>query len=166
MKRLLAALVLFAIPALCADDAIVSTLVKHWQTSKTYTIAIAEQMPEDGYTFKPTLAEMSFGQQMAHIAGANAFFLSKVTGTASPIGKPEKMDKASVIKMLNDSFDYVIKSVQSMTAEQFAKESDFGEGKMSGLGVVLLGLDHTTHHRGQCIVYLRVNGIKPADYRY
>lgn len=166
MKRLLAALVVFAIPALCADDALVSTLVKHWQTSKAYTIAIAEQMPEDGYASKPNPDEMTFGQQMAHIAGANAFFMSKITGTESPITKPDKMDKASVIKLLNDSFNYTIKSVQGLTAEQLAKVSDFGEGKMSGLDAVLLGLDHTTHHRGQCIVYLRVKGIKPTNYQY
>jgi uncharacterized damage-inducible protein DinB len=166
MKRLLAALVLFAIPALCADDALVSTLVKHWQTSKAYTIAIAEQMPEDGYASKPNPDEMTFGGQLAHIAQANAFFLSKVSGTESPIGKPEKMDKATVIKLLNDSFDYTIKSVQGLTPEQLAKVTDFGEGKMSGLDAILLALDHTTHHRGQCIVYLRVKGIKPTDYRY
>ena len=166
MKRLLAVLVAFAIPALCADDAIVSTLVKHWQTSKAYTIAIAEQMPEDGYAFKPNAEEMTFGGQLVHLAVANGFFVSKVVGTPSHIGKPEKMDKASVIKLLNDSFDYTIKSVQSLTAEQLAKVSDFGEGEMSGLDAVLLGLDHTTHHRGQCIVYLRVKGIKPTNYRY
>jgi uncharacterized damage-inducible protein DinB len=166
MKRLLAILIAFAIPALCADDALMSTLVKHWQTSKAYTIAVAEQMPEDGYASKPNPEEMTFAQQMAHIAGANAFFLSKITGTESPISKPDKMDKATVIKMLNDSFDYVIKSVQSLTPEQLATVTDFGEGKMSGLDAVLLGLDHTTHHRGQCIVYLRVKGIKPTDYRY
>jgi len=166
VKRLLAVLVAFAIPALCADDAIVSTLVKHWQTSKAYTIAIAEQMPEDGYAFKPNAEEMTFGGQLVHLAVANGFFVSKVVGTPSHIGKPEKMDKASVIKLLNDSFDYTIKSVQSLTAEQLAKVSDFGEGEMSGLDAVLLGLDHTTHHRGQCIVYLRVKGIKPTNYRY
>lgn len=166
MKRLLAVLVAFAIPALCADDALVSTLVRHWQISKTYTLAIAEQMPEEGYTFKPNPEEMTFGGQLVHLAVANGFFVSKVVGTPSHIGKPEKMDKASVIKMLNDSFDYVIKSVQGLTAEQLAKVSDFGEGKMSGLDAVLLGLDHTTHHRGQCIVYLRVKGIKPTNYQY
>ncbi len=166
MKRLLAVLALFAIPALCAEDALVSKLVKHWQTSKAYTIAIAEQMPDSDYGFKPNPDEMTFAQQMLHIAGANGFFMSKVSGTESPIKKPEKMDKATVVKMLNDSFDYVIKTVQAMTPEQLEKVSDFGEGKMSGLDAIMLGLDHTTHHRGQCIVYLRVKGIKPTNYQY
>jgi len=166
MKRLLAVLIAFAIPALCADDMLVSKLIKRWQTSKTYTIAIAEQMPEDGYASRPNPEEMTFAEQLVHIASANAFFLSKVTGTASPVAKPDKMDKAAVIKMLSDSFDYVIKSVQGLTPEQLSQVIDFGEGKMSGIDAIMLGLDHTTHHRAQCIVYLRVKGIKPTNYQF
>ena len=166
MKRLLAALVLFAIPALCADDAMTSKLVKHWQTSKAYTLAIAEQMPEDLYAFKPNADEMTFGGQLVHIAQANGFFVSKIAGTASPIGKPDKMDKASVVKLVGDSYDFVIKSIGSLTPEQLHAELELEGMKMNGLDALMLAADHTTHHRAQCVVYLRVKGIKPADYRY
>jgi uncharacterized damage-inducible protein DinB len=165
MKRLLAVLVAFAIPALCADD-MVSKLVKHWQTSKAYTLAIAEQMPEDGYAFKPNPEEMTFGGQLVHIAQANGFFLSKISGTTSPIGKPDKMDKATVVKLVGDSYDYVIKSIGSLTPEQLHAELHLEGTTMTGYEALLFAADHTTHHRGQCIVYLRVKGIKPADYRY
>jgi uncharacterized damage-inducible protein DinB len=166
MKRLLAVLVAFAIPALCADDAVISKLVKHWQISKEYTLAIAEQMPEDGYAFKPSPEEMTFGGQLVHLAVANGFFVAKVVGTPSHIGKPEKMDKASVIKLLNDSYDYVIASIGALTPAQLDKEFEAEGMKTNGLGVLMLAADHTTHHRAQCIVYLRVKGIKPAEYRY
>jgi uncharacterized damage-inducible protein DinB len=166
MRRLLTALVAFAIPALCADSTLIPMLVKHWQTSKTYTVALAEQMPEEGYASKPNPDEMTFGAQLAHIARGNAFFLSKVAGTPSPIGKPENLDKATVIKMLNDSYDYVIKSIQGLTPEQLGAEVDLGFMKLSGLETVLFSMDHTAHHRGQCVVYLRVKGIKPADYQF
>ncbi len=166
MKRLLAALVLFAIPALCADNPMVSNLVKHWQTSKAYTLAIADQMPEDGYAFKPNPDEMTFGGQLVHIAQANGFFLSKISGTPSPIGKPDKLDKASVMKLVGDSYDYVIKSIGSLTPEQLHAELQLEGTTMTGFDALMFAADHTTHHRGQCIVYLRVKGIKPADYRY
>jgi uncharacterized damage-inducible protein DinB len=39
-----------------------------------------------------------------------------------------------------------------------------GDERMSALEVVLFAFDHMEHHRGQCIVYLRVKGIKPVDY--
>ncbi len=166
MKRLLAVLVAFALPALCAEDVLVSHLVKHWQTSKAYTLAIAEQMPEDGYAFKPNPAEMTFGEQMVHIAQANGFFAATIVGATPPIGKPASMDKASVIKTLNDSYDYVIKTIGSLTPEQLHAEVELEHMKMTGLDALMLASDHTTHHRAQCIVYLRVKGIKPADYRF
>jgi uncharacterized damage-inducible protein DinB len=166
MKKLLAVLIAFAIPALCADDAMVSKLVKHWQTSKAYTLAIADQMPEDGYAFKASPEEMTFAGQLVHIAQANGFFLSKVSGTQSPIGKPDKMDKATVVKLVGDSYDYVIKSIGSLTPEQLHAELELEGMKMNGFDALMLAADHTTHHRGQLIVYLRVKGIKPADYRF
>ncbi len=166
MKKLLAVLVAFAIPALCADDALIPRLVRHWQTSKAYTLAIADQMPEDGYASKPNPDEMTFAEQLVHIARANGFFVSKVAGTPSPIGKPDKMDKATVMKLVSDSYDYVIKSIGSLTPEQLGKEVELEGMKLNGLEALMLASDHTTHHRGQCIVYLRVKGIKPADYRF
>jgi uncharacterized damage-inducible protein DinB len=166
MKRFLTALALLAIPALCADESLIPKLVQHWQTSKTYTLAIAEQMPEEGYASKPNPDEMTFAGQLVHLAMANAHFASKVAGTESPIAKPEKLDKASVIKLLNDSFDYTIKSIQGLSPEQLGKEADLGWAKMSGLDALMLAADHTTHHRAQCVVYLRVKGIKPVDYQF
>ena len=108
---------------------------------------------------------MTFGGQLVHIAQANGFFVSKIAGTPSPIGKPDKMDKASVVKLVGDSYDYVIKSIGSLTPEQFHAELELEGMKMNGLDALMLAADHTTHHRAQCIVYLRVKGIKPADYR-
>jgi uncharacterized damage-inducible protein DinB len=166
MRRFLAIAVALALPALCADQSMVPSLVKHLKISKEYTVQVAEKMPADAYAFKPNDAQMTFGEQIAHIAGANAYFLSAVAGTKSPIGKPAAMDKATVIKMLNDSFDYVIKTTEALTPEQLSKEIDTPDGKMSGVEAVMFSMDHTTSHRGQCIVYLRVKNIAPPQYQY
>ena len=167
MKRLLAVLIAAAVPALCVDDsALVSTLVKHWKTSKAYTIAIAEKMPDDGYASKPNPAEMTFAAQLEHIADSNAFFFSKITDAKFPLAKAETHDKASVIKRLNDSFDYAIKSVEALTPAQLHQSIELEGGKMTGLEALLLAMDHTSHHRGQCIVYLRVKNIAPPDFQF
>jgi uncharacterized damage-inducible protein DinB len=167
MRRLLAVLIAAAVPALCVDDStLVSTLVKHWKTSKAYTIAIAEKMPEDGYASKPNPAQMTFAAQMEHIATANAFFFARITDGKSPLATAETHDKASVIKMLNASFDYAIKSVAALTPAQLDGLIDLEGGKMTGLEGVMLAMDHTAHHRGQCIVYLRVRNIAPPQYQF
>lgn len=166
ITRTITSLLLLVLPAVAGDNPMTSMLAKHWQTSKEFTIAVAEQMPAENYSFKPNPAQMSFGEQMAHIASANAFFFSIPGGAKSPIGKPADYEKATVIKMLNDSFDYCANLLPAFTPEQLHKTYDSPDGKMTGIEIILFALDHTTHHRGQTEVYLRVKNIKPTDYRY
>jgi uncharacterized damage-inducible protein DinB len=140
--------------------------VDHWKTSKKYVIALAEQMPAADYGFKPNPAEMSFGEQMAHIAGSNAFFFATLSGQKDPIGKSVNFDKPTVVKMLNDSYDFCIAALAALPHERMHETFDTPEGKMSGVELLLFATDHTAHHRGQCIVYLRLKNIKPADYQF
>src|SRR5579862_3520773 len=98
-KTALLAGAIFVAPALAQE--VPGKLVDHWKTSKKYVLALAEQMPAADYSFKPNPDEMSFGQQMAHIAGANTFFFATISGQKDPLGKPENFDKATVVKRLN-----------------------------------------------------------------
>ena len=120
MRRLTFLFILLAIPALAGEN-LVPKLVQHWKTSKAYTLAIAKQMPEDGYGFKPNPDQMSFKEQMMHIAQMNEYFLGRITGRKPAAAKPLKLDKESVIQYLNASFDDVIQSVGRMTAKQADK---------------------------------------------
>ena len=43
---------------------------------------------------------------------------------------------------------------------------DTGDGKMTMMEGVLLALDHTAHHRAQTLVYLRLKGIVPTEYKF
>ncbi len=164
-KNLAVLFILMAVPVLAADINLAPKLAEHWKTSKAYIVAIAEQMPASDYGFKPVDAQMSFGEQMAHIASSNLWFL-KFSGADVKLKEPEKKDKESVIKYLNESFDAAIKIVEGLTPEQLNKETKLEGMKMSGFEAVLFGMDHITHHRGQCIVYLRLKNNKPADYRF
>ncbi len=154
------------LPALAQEGGLPSAIVDHWKTSKKYVIALAEQMPAEDYSFKPNKDEMSFGEQMAHIAGANSFFVATLSGEKDPIAKPTKFDKASVLKTLNESYDFCIKALGSVQHERMMQTFDSPAGKMTGMELLLLATDHTAHHRGQCIVYLRLKNIKPTQYEF
>ena len=156
----------FLLPGLAQETDVTSKLADHWKTSKKYVIALAEQMPAEDYGFKPNPDEMSFGQQMAHIAGANAYFFSTLTGQKNPLGKPDKFDKETVIKLLNTSYDFVIAALGNLDMERMHQTFDGPMGKTTGVELLLLATDHTAHHRGQCIVYLRAKGIKPVSYEF
>lgn len=169
MYRSLTTLLLGAalvLPVLGQEEGMPPQLVDHWKTSKKYMLALAEQMPAADYSFKPNPAEMSFGEQMAHIAGSNSYFFATLSGQKDPLGKPTNFEKATVIKMLNDSYDFVISAMGTIKHDTMMKTFDGEGGKMTGMEMMLLAVDHTAHHRGQCIVYLRAKNIKPADYQF
>lgn len=95
---------------------------------------------------------MTFKEQLLHIAGMNEYFISKITGTKPPLRKPMTLDKARVIRALNESFDYAIQTVGSLTHDRADQHIE----------TLLLAMDHTTHQRGQCVVYLRARGRVPV----
>ena len=86
--------------------------VHDWTISKQFTLDVANAMPAELYTFKPNPDEMTFGEQIMHIAGANVFRFHEITGVKPPFEfDPANLppsDKASAVKMLEQSFDYVI----------------------------------------------------------
>jgi uncharacterized damage-inducible protein DinB len=167
MKTVLLSLaVLVAAPVFAQENPLLAKLATHWATSKTFTLAVADQMPAADYSFKPNPEQMSFGEQMAHIATSNAYFFSMLTGEKSPIAKPADYQKATVEKLLGDSFDYCAAILPKLTEEQLHKTYDTPDGKMTGIEIILFAMDHTAHHRGQTEVYLRVKGIKPTDYQF
>ena len=148
--------------------------VRDWQISKQFTIDVANAMPAELYNFKPNSEEMSFGEQMIHIAGSNIFRFNQITGIKPPFvfdpAKPPASDKQSVLKLLEQSFDYVIDVLPKITAEQLQRTwhipSWKGRNDPDGRAMVLNMFVHTAHHRAQCEVYLRAKGIKPPDYTF
>lgn len=139
-----------------------------WQNAKAYSVEMAELMPEEHYGFKPVTEIMSFGEQVVHTASATYFFVSKLAGGENP-GKGFKAEgktKAEIIKYLKDSFEYGEKALAGFTDADASKVFTLWEGeKRIGAWAFLLARDHITHHRGAMVIYLRLKGIKPAEYR-
>lgn len=141
-------------------------MVKHWETAREFTMAVADAMPADSYDFKPNPEEMNYGALMEHIALANASYVARAAGVKSPISKPSGTDKETAKKTLTESFDFCIKTIKSLTPEQMNHMVGPEGHQMSGREAVWGGFTHMAHHRGQAEVYLRVKGIKPPTYMY
>ena len=149
-----------------SNDSLVTQLFRKWENAKLYALKMAELMPEEYYDFKPVPEEMSFREQLLHIAqnmqwlSTSYFFQDK-----NKIGKNTDMkDKASVIKVLSDAYDMGLAAHKSITSKQLDEMVDFFAGPMTRRQILILMHDHQSHHLGQIIVYLRLKGIKPPDY--
>ena len=157
---------LFVGQGLFAQSVLVDALVKHWQSSKELTLAVADAMPDDGYSFKATPAEMSFGEQMNHIAQADSNYCSLAFGDKSPMEKPAGSTKATAVKNLTAEFDYCISGIQKMTDSDLTKTVMARGNSITKFELLWGGFTHTAHHRGQAEVYLRLKGITPPAYKF
>jgi uncharacterized damage-inducible protein DinB len=148
--------------------------IRDWQISKQLTLQVADAMPAEFYDFKPNAEEMTFGEQIVHVAFSNVIRFQQISGIQPPFPfDPNKMpatDKKSAVKILEQSFDYVINVLPQVTSEQLKRTWHIPSWKdrldPDARAMMMNMLVHTAHHRAQCEVYLRVKGIKPPDYEF
>lgn len=171
MRHILLTIVLTAVSVALAHQPahaqdIKAIVVKHLTTSRDFTLKVADQMPEADYAFKLTAPQMSFAEQMAHLASDQAAILSPLTGAKPSPSKPASMNKKDVMAYVRQSFDATIAIVSKLTPEQISRSYQGFGGSTTGLEVLMFVLDHTTHHRASAEMYLRAKGITPAEYEF
>jgi hypothetical protein len=133
--------------------------VHDWKISKQFTLDVANSMPAEFYGFKPNPEEMSFGEQMGHIADSSVFRFEQITGIKTPyvldFSKPLPSDKNAVIKRLEMSFDYVIAVLPQITPEQLTRtwHIESWKGRTEP--------DWTSHD----LEYVRPHGASPRTVR-
>lgn len=131
-------------------------LLSALQTSRSYTLAVADAMPEAQYGFRPVDEVWSFGELMHHIAYGihwweQNFIRMEETEWEPPAAVPEK---AGIRAALEKAYEVL---EQSMKGKQLATEAENGFHST---------LHHIAHHRGQAVTYLRCNHIAPPEYVY
>ena len=159
-----AGLLAVAEPARAQD--ISAIVVKHLTTSRDFTLKVADQMPDADYGFKLTPPQMSFAEQMAHLADDQANLLAPFSGAPPKPSKPASMSKKDVMAYVRQSFDQTIATVSKLTPAQVSRTYQAFGGSMTGLELLMFVLDHTTHHRASAEMYLRAKGIVPAEYTF
>ena len=70
-RTAIACVALAGLPAFAQVD-IKTVVLKHLETSRDFTLKVADQMPEADYGFKLTPPQMSFAEQMTHLAQEQA----------------------------------------------------------------------------------------------
>jgi uncharacterized damage-inducible protein DinB len=130
-------------------------------------VSLAQAIPADKYTWRPSEGVRSIAEMFLHVSGANYGIPTMVTGVAPAAGyqkdgfEKSTTDKAKIIEQLNKSFAYAISVVQGMSNGDFARpEKKLGPEANSG-DVVYLLVTHAHEHLGQAIADARMNGIVP-----
>lgn len=174
----LLSLVLLAVssaPAQGWDNAFAEQLrddfLVHWQSTREYTLAVLDAMPEGGLHSKPTQEQRPFLEQLTHAANSQAGYFSTFAkeGMPRPEGPPADAGRDEARAFLVRSFDYVERVLSALTEEDFARRSiPFGRRGVphTAQDLFLRAYMHTAHHRGQAVVYLRLQGVAPPAWQF
>ncbi len=142
-----------------------------WDGAKRNLQGSAEQMPEADYAFKPTEQVRTFGQIVAHVAGANYIFCAAAKGEKSPFSEDhfEKNAprKADIVKGLADSIAYcdaAYKALSDTTAGE-SISMPFGMGNGPRASALMRNTGHVQEHYGNLVTYFRIKGMVPPSSR-
>jgi uncharacterized damage-inducible protein DinB len=140
-----------------------------WEGSKRNLTRSAELMPEGDYGFRPVDTVRTFGQILAHVAGANYVFCSAARGEKSPHEEAafEKTatTRAQIITALNDSIAYCDTAYAALDDKRAGETIDlpFGMGKGARALPLMLNTGHLQEHYGNLVTYFRVKGMVPPS---
>jgi uncharacterized damage-inducible protein DinB len=134
-------------------------------------------MPADKFGFAPSAAIFvpgqttefatvrTFAQQATHVAEANYFFYSTVSGLkpdADPRAILKLTKKDDVVAALAGSFAFAHKAIATLTpANSFEVIKSPEPGFQTRATLAAFGIAHGFDHYGQMVEYLRMNGIVP-----
>ena len=154
-----------------SGDRVAQSIRQVWENAKRNIRESADVMPEATYSFQPTKDVRTFGQILAHIAGANYIFCAAARGEKSPHAEDafEKTatTRAAIIKALDASLAYCDRAYTGVTDAQLSDpiEMPFGMGKDIRARALLSNVDHLNEHYGNLVTYFRINGIVPPSSR-
>jgi len=143
-------------------------------------LAVAEEMPDDKYSFRPSTGESgevrTFGEQLRHVAAVQWVVGAAVLGEKPPVdvgndddGPMGMTSKADILKYVKESFAYIGRAIASINdanaLEIVPHPYDPASTKLTRLALAAGYACHGWEHYGQMVVYQRMNGIVPPPSR-
>jgi len=151
-------------------------MANSWRTVRKNTIQVAEDIPEDKFSFRAAPDTMSIGEVLAHLAAtphwANQchFVDQKVAVTMDDFGKwmgevsvvsKSLASKAEIVAALKADGEAFAAGLESMTDEKLAEKVTFPNGEKTRFEMLLGVKEHEMHHRAQLFLMERMIGIVP-----
>ena len=149
-----------------------------WNQIGNKLIAMAKDFPADKYDFKVQEDQRSFAQNLVHVAAVDYDLISRVAGShiGPDFGKDKHNPPPEAFKTKAD----IVKLLESAVADGAAlikQQGDAGLDQTMPFGwetgrhtvhvsyIWLTGIEHTTEHFGQLVVYYRANNLVPPESR-
>jgi len=142
-----------------------------WLEARDHCLAVANAMPEELYTYKPTEVSKTFAEQMVHIAHTVELLTQRyVQGMEVKPNTPDasKMTKVEIIKLLEAGFNYTTNVIYTIEQEKLNETClMYHSGNTVSRALAFIYVqDHMANHRAKANLYIRMNNIKPPEYTW
>ena len=148
-------------------------LLGSWNYIGGKIIAMAEDFPEDKYSFKAQKDERTFGENLLHVALDYNEMITAIKGSAVGfIGTEDSLrkkypTKAAIVQYLKqavaDGADLLKAEGDSGLTREF--KYPWGNRMVHGSYRWMGCIEHAGEHYGQLVVYYRLNGMVPPSSR-
>lgn len=146
-------------------------VLEQWNEIGRKLVAMAEDLPENKYDYKPHPDSRSFVAQLLHVAASMYYFTDVAQGRKARYGDDPSRDQlktkaqiaAFVKKSVEDGANLIkAKGDAGMAAVVQDPESN-QQRRLSELAYEVI--EHSGEHYGQLVVYYRINGMVPPESR-
>jgi uncharacterized damage-inducible protein DinB len=148
-------------------------VLEAWNDIGRKLIAMAQDFPEDKFSYKPQAESRTFIANLVHASASMYFFTDTAAGKKPRPSSYADDPKDVGVKTRAELVAFVTKCVEDGAAEIKAKGDkglmetvDDGGPHLDRLYDLAYGLiQHSNKHYGQLVVYYRINGLVPPESR-
>ena len=151
-------------------------IAESFRTVRKNTIQVAEDIPEDKYSFRAALDTMSVGEMLAHLATSTHwadlchFVENKSNVVMDDFGRwmgeggakaKALTSKAQIVAALKADGEKFAQCLEKMSEQQLGETVTLPNGSKSRFEMLIGVKEHEMHHRAQLFLIERMVGIVP-----
>ena len=140
-------------------------LLDTYETEILKIVTIWSAFPDSAMDFRPSPKSRSVIEQMEHQVQSEGRWVTNMLGLDTGDPNPAEKTKRGFIEKYRADATRRLEILRAKPDAWWREETSFFDVKRSRAWVFTRRLNHSTHHRGQLIVYLRVLGLPvPSVY--
>jgi hypothetical protein len=169
--RWLPLLLLAALAAAPVRAQVSPDLLADFERNRATVLAYIEAMPDSATGFRPTPGVRTFAEQFDHIVSTNldvAAIALHGLKAAPALGDSARYlhSKAALRAYADTTYGYLLGALRKASAAQLGKPvAMYGQPPQPAARLAQLSFEHSVWTLGQLVPYLRLNGVKPPEYK-
>lgn len=140
-------------------------LLDTYETEVLKIVGIWSAFPDSAMDFRPAPKSRSVIEQMEHQVQSEGRWMTNMLGIETGDPNPAEKTKRSYIEKYRSDASRRLETLRSKPDAWWREKTAFFDVWRSRAWVITRRINHSTHHRGQLIVYLRLLGLAvPSVY--